>query len=200
MRLCGLSNQSKSLAGLLARFPETHELDREEFLLPTNGRLLRYLLTVDGPDLWVGSSLSLLNFNARDTTCDFEFIPPLVFAETAGAYYRIQFPVPRELNMPENSMISYYEQKVEDAARRLLQAIELSDCNPSRITASWYWYVCPKCRYHHPNYHSRCVRCRTVFPSELKCQSIGIYRCPEIPTGAVAPNQPQQPRDGSTGP
>lgn len=197
MRLSGLSNQHKTLKGLLEWFPENHERNCEQFTVPTMGRLLRYLLLVDGPDLWVGSSMSLLNFNARDTMHQSDDVPSLAYADAAGAYYRIRYPVPRELNMPEDAMISFWEERIDKAAARLLQAFELSDCNPNRITANWFWYVCPKCNYHHPHYHPNCVRCHHLFPEQRACHLNGVYRRLEIPSGAIAPNHPKDRSGGS---
>ncbi len=183
MKLSGLSNQHVTLEGLLERFPETHERDGVNLLVPTNGRLLRQLLTMEGPDLWVGSSMSLMNFVARNTTHDDDWIPPLAYAAAVGGHYQIKYRPPRELNMPPDAMVCFWEDGVDQAARRLLQVIDLSDGNPNRITASWFWYVCPKrkCSYHHPNFHQNCVRCHHRFPDERKCQEIGIYRRPRFP-------------------
>lgn len=188
MNLSGLSNQHKNLERLLERFPESHERDCDLYLVPTVGRLLRHLLTIDGPDLWVGSSMSLLNFVARDTANDAEYVPPLVYAYTSGAIYHIKYPAPRELNVPEEARICFMDEDVKRAGEHLLQAIENSDANPNRITASWKWYVCPDCDYHHARYFANCVRCQYRFPTEIRCQILGIFRQPKIPDGAVAPN------------
>ncbi|WP_145221501.1 hypothetical protein [Planctomycetes bacterium TBK1r] len=197
MKLSGLSNQHKNLDGLLERFPESHERDCELYLVPTVGRLLRHLLTIDGPDLWVGSSMSLLNFVARDTTYDTDDVPPLAYAYTSGAIYRIEYPAPRELNVPGDAKIGFMDEDIERAGEHLLQAIEHSDANPNRITASWNWYVCPDCDYHHAHYLSNCIRCHYRFPSEVKCQVLGIFRQPEFPEGAVAPNHAVHRRTGA---
>lgn len=189
MNLSGLSNQHENLQRLLACFPESHQRDCELYQMPTVGRLLRHLLTREGPRLWVGSSLSVVNFVARDTTYDDDRVPALAFADVSGDNYRIWYPPARELNVPGDAKTYLMDNRVERAGECLLQAIEHSNANPNRITAAWNWYVCPACDYHHAHYLENCVRCEYHFPIERKCQLFGILRRPEIPEGAVAPHR-----------
>jgi hypothetical protein len=149
--------------------------------------LLEHLISLDGPDLWVGSSLSSLNFCARGIEAPGEDVPPLAFACGRGdKHYEITYPVPREFRRHPDEQVLRYAGSVEQAAMILLEAIAHSDANPDRLSADWLWYVCPKCDLHAPNYNVECIRCRAKFPAERKCHLMGIWRRPQLPSGAVS--------------
>ena len=150
-------------------------------------QLLQHLTTIEGPDLWVGTSHSQLNFCARDTTFNFDSVPSLAYLDSIYGSFRIQYHEPREFRTWKDAMVVGQAQSVEDAAAMLLMAIASSDANPSRPSAQWKWYVCPQCDYHALEYSRKCLRCRYAFPSELKAQLIGMYRTPLSPEGAIAP-------------
>lgn len=151
--------------------------------------LLIFLSTIEGPDLWVGTSHSLLNFCARDTTHEWDDVPSLAYVEAYASGYSIRYPVPREIRPCEDAMMALHAVDVRQAASMLLMAIESSDHNPVRIRSNWMWYVCPECDFHSPNYAANCERCGYAFPSELKSQAIGIYRAVRVSKGTAVPSK-----------
>jgi hypothetical protein len=83
MRISGLSNQWKTRDGLFGEFADEPEFDP---VCNERSRVIRELLlhleSRDGPDLWIGTSHRLLNFNLRDTTYQFDRIPTFVTVES----------------------------------------------------------------------------------------------------------------------
>ena len=195
MRITGLSNQwgERLLEGLIhdEAGDRRFEICKERTLT-----LLQHLTTIDGPDLWVGTSHSLLNFCARDTNDPFDRIPPLAYLESLPSHYRISYDIPREFRALPDSVVVAYAQSVEDASKTLLVAIASSDANPNRYSAEWNWFVCPKCDFHSLQYAARCRRCSFEFPPENKVVAIGLYRRPRLPDGAIAPNKAVNPSGG----
>lgn len=188
MRITGLSNQWGDR--LFDQFVPNLKSDircqiRDEAIQ----KLLRYLATIDGPDLWVGTSHSLLNFCARDARYKFDDVPPLAYLEPPLSGYRIAYPMPREFRAWPDTKVAGHASGVEEAAELLLVAIASSDANPNRPSAQWDWFVCPKCDLHSARYQANCQRCGFQFPPERKAMAIGLYRKPRSPDGAIAPNK-----------
>lgn len=188
MRITGLNNQWGDR--LFDRFAPDPNSDivcqvRDEAIQ----KLLRYLTTIDGPDLWVGTSHSQLNVCARDARDPSELVPALAYLESNASGYQISYPIPRELRAWPDTMAVGFASAVEEAATLLLVAIESSDANPERPSAQWDWFVCPKCDFHTVPYQANCHRCRFQFPPERKAMSIGLYRKPHSPEGAIAPKK-----------
>lgn len=82
LRISSLSNQWQTRDGLFGAFadePEGAPVCNER------SRVIRELLLHmerrDGPDLWIGTSHGQLNFNLRDTTHQFDDIPPFITVE-----------------------------------------------------------------------------------------------------------------------
>ena len=198
MRITGLSNQWGER--LLDRFVRTEGVDRRSQLC--NERvlsLLQHLTKVDGPDLWVGTSHSQLNFCARDASHPSDRIPSLASLEPLQSGYRIVYDIPREFRALPDSVVVAYAHSVEDAGAMLLIAIASSDANPRRYSADWHWFVCPHCDFHSVHYTVNCRRCHFEFPTEKKAVAIGLYRKPRLPDGAIAPNKAVNPSGGSGG-
>lgn len=188
MRITGLSNQWGDR--LLEQFvPNPNSDIRCQIRAEAIQKLLRYLTTIDGPDLWVGTSFSLPNFCARDTRDRFDRVPPLAYLESALSQFRIEYPIPREFRAYPDTMVTGYATGVEKAAELLLVAIASSDANPNRPSAQWDWFVCPKCDFHSARYQAICQRCGFQFPPERKAMAIGLYRKPRSPEGAIAPSK-----------
>ena len=85
MNVSGLSNQWKTRDGLFDSFvahlsahssPILHERTAAAW------RLLESLESLDGSDVWVGTSHNQMNFQPRDTTHEFDRMPTFVTAET----------------------------------------------------------------------------------------------------------------------
>jgi hypothetical protein len=80
MRISGLSNQWKTRDGLFGMYAVAEDPDPgadpvcNECSRITRELLLR-LEQFDGPDIWIGTSHRMLNFNLRDTTHQFDHIP-----------------------------------------------------------------------------------------------------------------------------
>lgn len=156
-------------------------------------RLLKYLETLDGPDIWVGSSHSYFNFCARDAENSNQWVPALAFAYATRDpdWYCIEYPIPYEF-MPQfqpdypaedlGIMTSVYVHGVEMAGQALLSAFAASGNNPARTRASWLWYVCPRCDFHQARYADRCERCQRSFPPEVKMQVTGAQRVAATPS------------------
>lgn len=188
MRITGLKHQWGDR--LLDQFVHDDAVDdrirkRDEFTL----KLLQYLGTIDGPDLWVGTSHSQLNFCARDTTHESDRIPSLAFLDSYGTHVKIAYVTPREFQAWPETQVTGYARSIEDAARLLLVAIASSDSNPARPSAQWNWFVCPACDFHSSQYAIHCQRCHYKFPPEPKAVAIGLYRKPRLPEGAVVPRK-----------
>lgn len=205
MRVTGLKHQwGDQLFVQFEPDPEAPEhCQKRDLAIQT---LLTYLKTVDGPDLWVGTSHSLLNFCARDTRDRDDCVPPLAFVNVVEvnnrdlAYYKIEYPLPREVcpwfetlpgkeNPWNEACVGGFTLGVEAATSMLLTAIKSSDNNPSRHRSSWMWYECPKCDFHSPHFNVNCERCGFTFPPEKKTQSIGLYRKVQFSEGASTPTQ-----------
>ena len=85
MNVRGLSNQWKTRDGLFDSFACHLSAHSSPILHERCGavhRLLESLESIDGPDLWVGTSHSLMHFVLRDTTHQFDDAPTFVHAET----------------------------------------------------------------------------------------------------------------------
>lgn len=92
MRISGLLSQWKTRDGLFAFIadkPTTYPIYNEE--LRVIRELFWYLETLEGPDLWIGSSHRLFNFNLRDCENPLDRIPSLVTVEA----YKISEQPPR---------------------------------------------------------------------------------------------------------
>lgn len=86
MKISGLANQWMTRDGLFASFDSEPYTDR-------NGRLdirdqmvlklLAHLESLDGNDIYVGTSHSLLNFNTRDVVRPSDRVPPFAFMHVA---------------------------------------------------------------------------------------------------------------------
>lgn len=188
MRITGLSNQWGNR--LFDHFaPDRNSDIRCQLRDEAIQKLLGYLITIDGPELWVGTSHSQLNFCARDTPDPFERVPSLAYLDSTLSAYRIAYPIPREFQACPDTMVTGYATGVEKAAELLLVAIASSDANPNRPSAQWDWFVCPKCDFHSARYQANCQRCGFQFPPERKAMAIGLYRKPRSPEGAIAPNK-----------
>jgi len=201
MQLTGLSNQWKDrLVQVFEPDPSGSERCQERY----RGiqRLFQHLATIDGPDLWVGSSLSSLGFCARDIDVrtqvmdekgrllSRETIPALAHVDTSPlGDYAISYPLPIEYSLGsghwDTTHTRGYARNVDQAGRMLLEAIACSGANPDRPSSKVPWYVCPKCDFHTPHYCAECLRCGFLFPSEHKCQVRGLYRFPKTPAGAA---------------
>jgi hypothetical protein len=91
MRISGLSNQWKTRDGLLdgvksnlipvveGKWRKQDELHNER--VHTIMRLLLQLESIEGPDIWIGSSLLSYNINLRDTTHAHDWVTPVVYVE-----------------------------------------------------------------------------------------------------------------------
>lgn len=78
MRISGLSNQWKTRDGLFYAVaedpdPAADRLCNERYRVTRE--LLLHLEQLEGPDIWIGTSHRMLNFNLRDTTHQFDHIP-----------------------------------------------------------------------------------------------------------------------------
>lgn len=187
MRITGLSNQWGDR--LFDQFvPDPNSDIRSQVRDEAIQKLLRHLTVIDGPDLWVGTSHSQLNFCARDARDRSELVPVLAYLVSNATGYQISSPIPREFRAWPDAMAVGFASTVEEAATLLLVAIESSDANLNRPSAKWDWFVCPKCDFHSVPYQANCQRCAFQFPPERKAMSIGLYRKPHSPEGAIAPN------------
>ncbi len=95
LKISGLSNQWQSRDGLLRRFAQI-DPDAETSTLPEWAQkffsLIHELERMEGPDIFIGSSLSCMNFNNRDTTSQHDRVPSFAYLEiladkTSGTYY-----------------------------------------------------------------------------------------------------------------
>ena len=85
MKVSGLTNQWKTREGLFDSFVMGLSAHSDPILHERCGavhRLLESLESIDGPDLWVGTSHSLMHFVLRDTSHQFDHIPTFVHAYT----------------------------------------------------------------------------------------------------------------------
>lgn len=92
MRIIGLSNQWKTRDGLFATIahdPSAPTICNEQTRVIRE--LFWYLETLEGPDLWIGSSHRLFNFNLRDCENPLDRIPSLVTVQA----YKISEQSPR---------------------------------------------------------------------------------------------------------
>ncbi|MEQ8852526.1 hypothetical protein [Gimesia sp.] len=159
-------------------------------------QFLRYLESIEGPDLWVGTSHSTLVFFLSDIQEDHIEVPYVacvdISAGTPPALYMISYPLPREIRpwmkrdpteIPDLEEIKKdcwkvytHQENKEDAAAALLGAIAVSGTNPIRPQSDWLWYICPNCDLHSPHYQSHCRRCKYVFPPQKKMELLGLFR------------------------
>ena len=180
-------------------------------------KLLRYLETLEGPDLWIGdTTFGILDFCGRDSEDMLDRVPVLATVEAIDREpysYRVNYPLPFELlpwmsqghrNQRElQDFCDSYETSVdeqldwwvrgvatgvEQGAYYLLSAIANSNANPSRIRSSWMWYICPNCDFHSPRYKPACEGCKYVFPPQKQMEAVGMYRKASVPTGSVTPS------------
>ncbi|MEM6689903.1 MAG: hypothetical protein AAF664_10775 [Planctomycetota bacterium] len=85
MKISGLSNQWKTRDGLFGSFIDGL-CDRSDPILHQRclaiRRLLESLESIDGPDIWVGTSHQLMHFVLRDATHPFDQVSSFVHAHT----------------------------------------------------------------------------------------------------------------------
>ena len=99
MKVSGLSNQWQSRDGLVLRFAQI-DPETEFSNLPEWGKMFLLLLeeleSLDGPDLFIGTSLGEMNFNLRDTIRQSDRVPSFALVQivddkkSGKMYY--QFP------------------------------------------------------------------------------------------------------------
>lgn len=99
VKISGLSNQWKSRDGLFRRFAQI-DPDSELSTLPEWTQkftsLIHALEGTEGPDIFIGSSLSCMNFNNRDAKSQNDNVPSFAYLEilddktTGKYYYRIE--------------------------------------------------------------------------------------------------------------
>ncbi|MBN72254.1 MAG: hypothetical protein CME32_23615 [Gimesia sp.] len=149
-------------------------------------RLLKYLETLDGPDLRINSSHSYFFFSTADG-----IILAYAYAIRDAGWYCIEYPIPCEWmpQLPPGSQLEFlipktsvYVKGIKMAGQALLSAFEASGNNPARTSADWMWYVCPRCDFHQVQYAERCERCDHPFPPETKLQAIGALRVAHTPS------------------
>lgn len=200
MKITGIKHQWGDR--LLERWgpnPDSYNVYRE-YDFP-NYKLLTYLETIEGPDLWVGTSHSMMNFNARDAEDPSDHVPSLawIHASRDPGWYLLEYPMPQEFcpwfNLKQGQQdyseatVTTYTYGVESTAEMLLAAIAAAETNPGRTRADWLWYICPRCEFHLPQYRSQCERCGSHLPNQEVMQARGLYRKSHTPEGAVVPSQ-----------
>lgn len=85
MRISGLSNQWKTRDGLFATYAVAHDSNADP-ICNERSRVIRdlllYLESLAGPDLWIGTSHRMLNFNLRDTSHELDHLPSFLTVHT----------------------------------------------------------------------------------------------------------------------
>ena len=155
MKITGIKHQWGDQ--LLKRWgpdPDSYNVYRE-YDFP-NYQLLTYLETIEGPDLWVGTSHSMMNFNARDAEDPSDHVPSLawIHASRDPGWYLLEYPMPQEFcpwfNLKQGQQdhseatVTTYTYGVESTAEMLLAAIAAAETNPGRTRADWLWYICSR--------------------------------------------------------
>ena len=133
MEISGLSNQWQSRERLFSDFaridPGTKVSELPEWAIKFSD-LIHALEDMPGPDLFIGSSVSWMNFNNRDVRHPKDHVPSFAFLEIvddnagSGMTYRI---TTREIvgNRPTAEWVTQYTPDSEIAAAKILSLIHI---------------------------------------------------------------------------